>query len=76
MKRKKKNIKIVYFPLTKKYIAKFNGYWLQEGVLTGIIIKTDSLICASRCDTEDEARRIIKHYIEQEFQETVKIIDY
>lgn len=72
-KKKKKEInnadfEIVEFPATKKYCAKYKGWYLRQFYITGIVSLDESLDFATIVHSKGEAEKLITQYREQRFK--------
>ena len=71
-----KRFSIEYYPLTNRYYPKYDNYYLKTNWQTGIVeTKEDYLfVYAGYGNTEEEAKKLIELFKEQQLKENVKTI--
>lgn len=78
-KRKKKikesDFKIIHFPITDRYFPQYKGKWFNIAYHSGIIYLESYFPVAQGFNTEEQARKAIQMFKEQNFKENVKVIN-
>ena len=73
--KKGSDFKIEYYPLSRNYFPKYRNYYLRRNLFTCEIVFTQQLIFGDSFISEEDARNFIDEFKEQEFKETMKIIE-